>query len=113
MCRYHPFAPPSPLATSYRPPPHPIAAGRRLGQLRRLYLLWLYLLWLYLLRLHLIWLYLLRQVGTSKANRAEARALAVVAARLLPHLPPGGLAVITPCAAQIERLPHNPDYLLT
>ena len=103
MCRYHPFAPPSPLATSYRPPPHPIASGRRLGQLRRLYLLWLYLLWLYLLR----------QVGTSKANRAEARALAVVAARLLPHLPPGGLAVITPCALQIERLPHDPDYLLT
>ena len=52
-------------------------------------------------------------MGTSKANRAEARALAVVAARLLPHLPPGGLAVITPCAVQIERLPHKPDYLLT
>ena len=32
---------------------------------------------------------------------------------VLPHLPPGGLAVITPCAAQIERLPRNPDYLLT
>ena len=44
------------------------------------------------------------QVGTSKANRAEARALAVVAARLLPHLPPGGLAVITPYAAQIDAL---------
>ena len=112
-CRYHPFAPPSPLATSYRPPPHPIAAGRRLGQLRRLYLPWLYLPWLYLLRLYLLWLYLLRQVGTSKANRTEARALAVVAARLLPHLPPGGLAVITPFALQFERLPHNPDYLMS
>ncbi len=44
------------------------------------------------------------RVGTSKANRAEARTLACAAAQLAPHLPPGGLAIITPYAAQIDAL---------
>ena len=44
------------------------------------------------------------QVGTSRANRDEARVLATVAAQLTRNLPPGGLAIITPYAAQIDAL---------
>ena len=45
-----------------------------------------------------------QQVGTSRANRAEAAVVADAARRLLPHLPPGELAIITPYAAQAQDL---------
>ena len=45
-----------------------------------------------------------QQVGTSRANFAEAAVVADVARRLLPHLPQGELAIITPYAAQANEL---------
>ena len=45
-----------------------------------------------------------QQVGTSRANRAEAAVVADAARRLLPHLPQGELAIITPYAAQAQDL---------
>ena len=41
-----------------------------------------------------------QQVGTSRANKAEAAVVADAARKLLPNLPPGELAIITPYAAQ-------------
>ena len=45
-----------------------------------------------------------QQVGTSRANRAEAAVVAGAARGLLPSLPPGELAIITPYAAQANEL---------
>ena len=45
-----------------------------------------------------------QQVGTSRANRAEAAVVADAARQLLPNLPPGELAIITPYAAQANEL---------
>ena len=44
------------------------------------------------------------QVGTSRANRAEAAVVADAARRLMPHLSQGELAIITPYAAQADEL---------
>ena len=47
-----------------------------------------------------------QQMGTSRLNRAEAAVAAGAARKLLPHLPQGELAIITPCASHLVHSPH-------